>query len=63
MSAPRESPRTASTSLAEISRIYDRGGSSAILAEECQTLQARLRIQLSGYGHSHSCSMRWEGHL
>ena len=38
-------------SLAEITRVYGRGGSSAILAKECQELQALLRAQLSVHCH------------
>lgn len=38
-------------SLAEIIRVYGRGGSPAILAQECRELQARLRAQLSAHCH------------
>ena len=41
--------------LAEISRVYGRGGSSATLVEECAELQTRLRAQLSVHCYVAGC--------
>jgi hypothetical protein len=37
--------------LAEITRVYGRGGSPATLVDECAELQARLRAQLNVHCH------------